>query len=757
MYHNSILHRYSLCVLLILFFNSLIFSQTPVSIQLVDYTSNTPIIGATFHYAAQKGTSDVEGFIEFEYQSGVTMSLSHLTFGQRQLSDKEILGAIEQKKLLWREATVNLYPATVIALHLKSKEAESLEFDYQDKMAHDGGAILSQIPAISMIRKSGNYGFDPVMRGFKYDQLNIVFNGSQSATAACPNRMDPPTSQMAPNMMDRVEILKGPHALRFGNSFGGTINFIPAAPRFSDNFNTYGRLSGRYDSNGDLFHTEGLLGFNGQNYDLSLFTSWAEGNDYEDGENRSVPGDFLRGSFGTKVHLKLSEQQQLGFSATRNLARDADFPALAMDLREDDTWMFNAEHRINFESPHLSSWTTSAYGSFVDHLMDNLLKHLDPRMLNAATYAKTKTYGGRTESDWRFNQQQLYLGADLRVEEAEGTRERNFLLGPNTGKTFFDNAWQHGRISKTGLFAEYHLPKNSWRFIFSGRLELNSADILDPAEAFTQVYPDIQQTNINPGISIGGIKNFPSNIAVGLWLGRTQRSGSLTERYINYFSVGQDPYELLGNPELSPEVNNQVDLSFEFKSQKGVVKVDVFAAYLQDYISSVIDTILSPRLPTSPGVRQYVNIDNAFKTGFEILWQQKLFAGLQHTLSMAYTYGQDLEREEPLPEIAPLDLRYTLTGNYLNNKLHPEISFRHVIKQDRTSIEYGETSTPSFSLLDVQLKYQITDFLSLSTGVQNLFDETYYEHLNRSVRGTSPSPIYAPGRNYFFALNLDFM
>ena len=41
----------------------------------------------------------------------------------------------------------------------------------------------------------------------KYDQLNIVLNGAQCATAACPNRMDPPTSQLAPNTIEKVEIV----------------------------------------------------------------------------------------------------------------------------------------------------------------------------------------------------------------------------------------------------------------------------------------------------------------------------------------------------------------------------------------------------------------------------------------------------------------------------------------------------------------------------------------------------------------------
>ena len=88
--------------------------------------------------------------------------------------------------------------------------------------------------------------------------------------AACPNRMDPPTSQMAPNMLERIEILKGPHALRFGTGFGATINFIPTELNFSNTIQPYGRISSSYESNGQIPRTETQFGVTGQNYDLSL-------------------------------------------------------------------------------------------------------------------------------------------------------------------------------------------------------------------------------------------------------------------------------------------------------------------------------------------------------------------------------------------------------------------------------------------------------------------------------------------------------
>ncbi|MEN8229405.1 MAG: TonB-dependent receptor [Bacteroidota bacterium] len=651
--------------------------------------------------------------------------------------------------------TINLHPVTIIALR-QTFQIENLDLDYMDYMAHDAGALLNQTSGINSIRKSGSYGFDPVFRGFKYDQLNIVLNGAQCATAACPNRMDPATSQMAPNMIDRIEILKGPHALRYGGAFGGTINFLPASLRFSDHLTNYGRFSGGYDSNGNILRSEGLVGLSGKRYDLGIYASWSQGNDYTAGDGSTVKASFQRGSFGGNLGLKLSDNQQLRFSATRNLARDTDFPTLPMDLRKDDTWMFNARHDISIYGGNLHSWNTTLFGSFVHHVMDNLLKPLDPRAVNAETVASTNNYGGRTEGVWSFKNGKMFAGGDIKIEGAQGIRDREFLMGPNSGKIVSDNAWQNSQITKTGLFTEYRHQKQSIQWVFSGRLELNISDTSDPEPEFTDLYPETEAFQINPSISIGAVKKLKKSTSMGLWVGRAQRSGGLIERFINYFPVGQDPYEMLGNPQLDPEVNNQIDITFQWHHSNTTVNVDLFTSYMQDFISSSIDATLIPRLPMSPGVRQFVNIDHAFKTGFEVAWSQKLFAGLQHQFNMAYTYAQDLVLDEPLPEIAPLDLRYHLIGIHLKNRLRSEIGLRHVLEQSRISNEFGETVTPSFTILDVNISYQFHRLFGIKAGIHNLFNEVYYEHLSRSVKGSLPQPLYAPGRNFSISFNLNF-
>ncbi|MCB0663486.1 MAG: TonB-dependent receptor plug domain-containing protein, partial [Saprospiraceae bacterium] len=381
------------------------------AIRILDLENALPISFATFEYGDQTGTADAQGIIHLTYTTGNSLTLSHINYGTWTMKDHQVQTAINEQVTFRKNIAVNLYPATIIAVRpqgLQPDEEITLQFD--DRLAHDGASLLKQMPAISTIRKGGNYGFDPVFRGFKYDQLNIVLNGAQSATAACPNRMDPPTSQMAPNMMDRIEVLKGPHALRYGTGFGATINFIPTRLRFTPATDFYGRVSGGYESNGNVLRSESQIGITGSNYDFSVLGSWSQGDDYKDGNENVVPADFTRGSFGANLGLKLTNQQKLRISGLYNRARDADFPALPMDLREDDTWLFNARHDILINGKHLQSWNTTVFGSFVEHLMDNLLKPLEPRMMNASTAATTYNYGARTESVWNAGKGKLYAG-----------------------------------------------------------------------------------------------------------------------------------------------------------------------------------------------------------------------------------------------------------------------------------------------------------------------------------------------------------
>ncbi len=726
------------------------------SLRLLEEITRNPIVGAHYTYGEHRGISDEKGTISIQFDPSLVLYISHVEYGNLRFSPGELEDLLKNGMILMKLGEPRmLQPVSVYAVRKSGSEGVNLSLSDYDRLSHDAGSFLTRTPDIAVIQKSGNYGFDPVMRGFKFEQLNLVIDGTQSALAACPNRMDPPASQISLNQMDRVEILKGPYFLRYGPSLGGTINFITPDPRFSDEFEPFGRLSSSYEGNGNIFRTEGAAGFSKQHFSLGINGSWSKGDDYKDGDGMVIPSRFSRGSLGTKLAYRLPGRQYLALDLTRNFARDVIFASLPMDLRKDDTWLVNAKHQILIDDRKLRQWTTTVYLTHVSHLMDNLEKDLNPRTVNAITDATTQSFGGRTEGVLEYPLTKAFLGADLRVEEAEGIRTREMLAGPMAGKIIEDNVWQNGRISKTALFAEYQINRLPVELVFSGRLEVNEAKLRDMALEFTDVNENTKAVQLNPSVSIGAKNQLTKSFSMGLWLGRSQRSGSLTERYINFFPVGLDPYELLGNPQIKPEVNNQADLSVLFEKAQTTLHLDIFSGYLQDFISSVIRDDLDPRLPSSPGVRQFINIDRALMTGFEVSLEQNLPYHLDLQVGMAYTYGKNLVVDEPLPEIAPLDIRIGLSGHFVGNDLRPEILFRHVIKQERVAESYGETMTPGFSTFDLKLTYDILRIVHVAGGIRNLFDVTYYEHLSRSVRDTTVRPMYAPGRNVFLTLSLD--
>lgn len=260
-----------------------------------------PLSFAQYVYGKQKGTANEEGTIQIVYDEGASLEITHLSSGYQVFDADRVKQALAEGELkLARGAGFMLQPVTVIAVRGQRPQREQISIDYAGMVSHDAGAFLLSSPVVAGIRKSGGYGVDPVLRGFKYEQINIVMDDGHTALAACPNRMDPPASQIPMNMMENVEILKGPHALRYGSTNGGTIHFRSTPPVFSDHLAPIGRATLGYESNGSIFRSELMAGLNSQKALIQLFGSLSQGNDYLTGKGDTIPAEFQRRNLGVR-------------------------------------------------------------------------------------------------------------------------------------------------------------------------------------------------------------------------------------------------------------------------------------------------------------------------------------------------------------------------------------------------------------------------------------------------------------------------
>lgn len=81
----------------------------------------------------------------------------------------------------------------------------------------------------------------------------------------------------------------------------------------------------------------------------------------------------------------------------------------------------------------------------------------------------------------------------------------------------------------------------------------------------------------------------------------------------------------------------------------------------------------------------------------------------------------------------------------LKGKLIPKISYRLVAAQHHVSEAFYEAEPPGFSLLNFSVSYNLYKNININAGVNNIFDMSYYEHLNRRIIG-STEKLFEPGR-----------
>ena len=206
--------------------------------------------------------------------------------------------------------------------------------------AHDVGGMFKREPGFGIVKR-GNYAMEPVLRGFKYAQLNVQFDGGSKSSNACPNRMDPAISQISPEEIEKVEVIKGPYSVRFGPSNGGLINLVTKRPLKSDKLKVSGMAEAGYKSNGDNLYGQLGVQLGNKGYDLSLHTDYKDFGDYKSGDGTTIPSSFSRFGYSVKIgnnHGK-NEQNRIQLTWRQGFAKDIDHAGLPMDADYDNSTM----------------------------------------------------------------------------------------------------------------------------------------------------------------------------------------------------------------------------------------------------------------------------------------------------------------------------------------------------------------------------------------------------------------------------------
>ena len=624
---------------------------------------------------------------------------------------------------------------------------------------NDGGSYLKNIPGFSLVMEGGVDG-DPVLRGLGGSRLNVLIDGAQ-LKGACPARMDPTTSYASPETFDKITVLKGPETVLYGNgNLAGTVLFERNTPRF--------------DAPGQRLYSSVLFGSFGRNDQLLDITTGDKGaylriirnrtdsDNYKDGNGNAVWSNYTKNNSTYIVGLTPDANTLYEFTADIGKAQAAHTSnwysgKMGHDSAKLDKENYSFKYEKKNVSPVMQELDFNAYSNFEDHVMDThslrpWVNWTSGSVMNPAV----TTRGARLAAKLALNENtQATVGTDY-LQERHNYRcwgMYDGLDGPRVPTLEFENLGIFGEVKRTvddrsriigGLRFDRLKADNKWVDPDGDDDDEYRHHGVDKTySAFLRYEHDAAKAPITTYIGIGHVER-PADFVER---GGTGRMPLITDSFY-----------------VNPEKSTQLDTGLTYKSGKLQANLSLFYAKINDYIllKAYKDSA------TTYDAWSANNID-ATMYGGEADASYAMSDHWTLNATLAATRGNNDTDHKPLPQIPALE--GTLGVKYNNKKLEATLFWRGVQAQNRVDINYGNSTgfdvakTPGYGVLSFNTSYRTSDRVSVSAGIDNIFDKAYAEHLSCRNTGIKYNGTYlflpstqinAPGRTIWVKTSYSF-
>jgi iron complex outermembrane receptor protein len=507
-------------------------------------------------------------------------------------------------------------------------------------------------------------------------------------------------------------------------------------------------------------------------YDLVGNFGYRNFGNYEDGNGIEVPSSFKSTDYGIKAGYNITEAQRVKLHWRQSFGRDVLHAGLPMDTEYDNSSILSLSYRLSFTEGIVNKIKANAYYSYVDHLMHNFNRPSFMKM-EASSPVESTTMGGKVEIEWNpFKNFSFFSGLDGNHIARDGVRNRLVKLNMDgeplpMPMEFTDKIWQDSYINDMGVFNEVSWYTSDRTTLNAGiRYDWISTDIKDPEADFAEMYDLKKRTEENISWTMSVRSKLSDHVTFEAAYGRGVRSASMTERYINHFNVGQDPYEYIGNPDLKPEVNNQFEIGFKGKTKESInnsqfsFDASFYYSFIDNMIVAQIDESLirkyNPMMePRHPKV--FGNIDKAYKTGFEMGARVDFDEHYYLKSEIAYVYAKNEDLNESIPLTPPFNGKFVF--GYESDRYWANMQVNMTGRQHNIARSFGETKTEEYETLDVKVGGLLFNKFTVGLAIMNVFDRAYHNHLNFSYKNQDEfngEAIKEPGRNFTAFLQYKF-
>lgn len=289
----------------------------------------------------------------------------------------------------------------------------------------------------------------------------------------------------------------------------------------------------------------------------------------------------------------------------------------------------------------------------------------------------------------------------------------------------------------------------------------------------SEITPKNNKINIRPGLrfinnsvydappvipSINAKFVLTPGLDLRLAYARGFRSPSLRELYFNFFDAN---HQIVGNPDLEAETSNSYTGSLSWR--KTIKQKGVFSSALSGFYNDVKNLIDFAVSPNDPAIFEYQNVEN-FKSVGANLNNTLNYNNWNLSLGFGYTgrYNQFIEQDKSLPDFKwSAEINSIIGYNFSKIDLNVNLFYKFTGKlpfyqiatingQDVISL----SQTEGYHWADLTLNKKLFRYLTISTGVKNLFD---VDVINSALAGGTHTSAgntrsIGYGRSYFAGL-----
>lgn len=645
--------------------------------------------------------------------------------------------------------------------------------------------LLEYEPGITAIR-DGVWGTDINIRGLSRNNIVTIIDGTRIETA---NDISARLSMIDLNDIDRVEIIKGAASSVYGSgATGGIVNIISNSPSFSKSYSLTGNFSTGYNSVNNLRTFAGTIYNSGYFWSSKISGSYRKADDAETPHGKLQNSKFSDYSLSGSLNLQPISNQLLKINYQLFKAEDVGIPGGAplfpvnADVRypNEKRELISAGYEILNISSLFSKVMVRYSHQYILRDVENIpgivqnipaSGNMPPRrvsVLKISPQADHNSDNFLAQANLIFSPNNLltfgldywtrsYNGERLRYQKIETLDSAGTTVVNTLNKIIAEKPLPDSRFQSIGFFVQddFEVLKDKLKFSLGARvdkIDITGEETLNPLYEINNdvinnnppnqkiLWEKTESDDVSYSSNAGVNYSLTSNLDLTLSLGYAFRSPSLEERF-QYIDLGS--LVRVGDPSLKPEKGYTSDFGIRYYS----TDIKFISSIFYNYITDIV--VEKPGTFEGRNAQIKTNIGQARLYGFDFLLNYNFYKDWLTYLTASYVKGDDLSKDQNLPQIPPLNGTFGIKSSITEN-ISAEVSSSVFAPQN--DVAAGEISTPGYAAFNaaVNLKnINLTSFrFQIFAGVENIFDKSYRNHLS-TVRG---GITVEPGRNFYIRL-----